>query len=169
MSIEDLIAAAEQDGKLFRFVPARTRRPTQRRAFLSCAAKEEIINANSALSLFRGAGFVEAALTRWVIGDRIYKGFLKRLRPPPAEIWEIRITQPTPQWRMFMRFACADTVVISKTYSRGLLGKEGSKAWTDAMGECDACWKATFGDVTPYVMGNRAAEYVTENCDDFKI
>lgn len=169
MSIEDLIAAAEHDRKLFRFVPARTRRSPRRRAFLSNAANEEIINANSALSLFRGAGFVEAALTRWVLGDPIYKGFLKRLRPPPADIWEIRVTQPTPQWRVFMRFAYADTIIVMKTYSRGLLGQEGSKAWNGAMIECEAFWKEIFATCPPFVRGDRSVEYVTENCDDFKI
>ncbi len=169
MSIEDLISQAERENRLVRFMP-RTRRPAKRRAFLSRVADQELRDPNNAGSILGGAGYMEAALARWVLGDPIYKGFIKLLKPPPVEnVWEIRVVEPTPAWRMFVRFAAPDTIIVSRAHTRGHLNKRGSKAWADAMRECDACWREIFGDAAPFVCGERSVGYVTENCDDFKV
>jgi hypothetical protein len=36
---------------------------------------------------------------------------LKRLRPPPPETWEMRVSEPLPGIRVFGRFACRNTFV----------------------------------------------------------
>jgi hypothetical protein len=170
MSIEPLIAEAESKDKLVRFVPTRTRHAVRRRAFLSKVASEEIRSSGSAAVLFKGAGHIEAALTKWVLGERIYEGFLKRLKPPPvADIWEIRVVQPTPQWRVFALFACPNTLIIYRSHTRGFLDKKGSAAWKSAMKGSAQFWAEIFGTEPPYRQGDRSVDYVTENCDDFKV
>ena len=168
MTIETLIKAAELDGRLIRFVP-RTRNPPQRRAFCSFRMIDEIRNPNSALNVLQGAGHVTAAITRWVAGDVIYKGFVKRLKPPPPDVWEIRVTWPSPQWRIFGCFAAQDTLVLSHYRSRGALGQFGSREWSAAMSECAAHWAGLFGSAPCYRNGDRSIGYVTGKCDDFKI
>jgi hypothetical protein len=76
MSIEALIAKVEAEHRLVRFLPERTRRPCRRRAFLSSQFSRELSNPNSAMALMRGSGYIQAQLTKWVLGDPIYKGFL---------------------------------------------------------------------------------------------
>ncbi len=164
------MASAEQSGKLVRFVPTRTRHKPRRRAFLSEMALDEIRNPKSAANAFRSAGYIEAALTKWVLGERIYEGFLKRLKPPPvSDIWEIRVVEPNPKWRVFMLFACPDTIIVYRSHTRGHLGNRGSKAWMDAMKGTAQFWHETFGRIPHFDGGDRSCDYVTENCDDFRV
>jgi hypothetical protein len=167
MSIENLIASLEAAGKLRPFKP-RSRHKAQRRLYLSPAAMADYDDPQSAINLLVGDGFVRAAMTRWTLGERIYKGFIKRLDPPPPEIWEMRVTEPIVQGRLLGRFACADTLVLTKFHTRGLLGKRGSVAWASAMQGCDSYWRTAFPGV-PIFSCASIHDYVTENCDDFEI
>jgi hypothetical protein len=173
MLIRARITALEAGGKLRRYV-AKSRHPSRRRRlYLTEIAMKDLDNSSSAVNMLVGKGFVEASLTRWVSGGRIWgdkkRGrFLDRLRPPPPEIWEIRVTEPVTQARLFGRFAEPDTLILTKFHTRSLLGNKGSQAWTTAMAECAKTWSDLFPNHTPFI-GSDIHAYVTENCDDFPI
>jgi hypothetical protein len=134
-------------------------------------AEKDLRQPSSATNLLVGKGAIIAALDRWVLGGLVYgtkRGeFLDRLDPPPPEVWEIRVTVPAVQARLFGRFAEPDTLILTKFHTRSFLGKRGSAAWTQAMNGCDVCWNELFG-VPPFSAANIHA-YVTENCDAFPI
>jgi hypothetical protein len=172
ISITATISTLEAVGKLTRYVP-RGRHLPKRRLYLTVEALNDLTNPNSAVNLLVRRSYVEAALTRWTLGERVYGNrrggrFLKRLDPPPSEIWEIRVTEPTPQARLLGRFAEPDTLILTKFFTRGLLGDKGSQAWQNAMQECELSWNTLFAGTPPF-SGNRIHVYVTENCDDFPI
>jgi hypothetical protein len=113
------------------------------------------------------------------LGGRVYaddKGkarFLKRLDPPPPEIWEIRVTEPRVQARLFGRFAEPDTLILFRFHSRGVLRNKKKAAakdseWRIVMTECDDTWNKLFPGIPPFI-GTSIHEYVTENCDAFAI
>src|ERR1700730_13678564 len=90
--------------------------------------------------------------------------FLKKLCPPPPEIWELRTTEPRVQARMFCRFTEPDTLIATKFYTRGLLGNKQSRSheWQKAMLSCEQDWNNLFPGIVPF-SGKSIHEYVTEN------
>jgi hypothetical protein len=178
MSITPHIAALEAAGKLRRYVP-RSRHPTRRCLFLTESAVRDLEDPNSATNILDVRGFIEGAMAHWVLGGRVYKDdrgnarFLKRLDPPPPEIWEIRVTEPRVQARLFGRFAEPDTLVLTRFHGRGVLKKKKkvvtkNDEWQIVMMECEATWKRLFLGFSPF-SSKTVHEYVTENCDDFPI
>ena len=172
MSITELLRGLRDADMLFPYLPVRTSKPARRRLFLTAHSEEQRTNPNSATNLLCGRGSIEAALNRWVLGERVYgdrKGrYLANLEPPPPEIWEIRVTEPTAQARLFGRFAEPDTLILTGFHTRRLLGDKGSQEWSDAMQDCVRQWEA-FLAALPIFSGSTIHEYVTENCDDFPI
>jgi hypothetical protein len=172
VSIKAHIAGYEAAGKLRRYVP-RSRHAPRRRLYLASMAMKDFDDPSSAVNLLVGTGFIEAAMARWVSGGLVYgdarKGrFLDRLCPPPPEIWELRVTEPVVQARLFGRFAEPDTLILTKFHTRQLLGNKGSEGWNQAMNHCEKIWNDLFPDIAPFCASNIHA-YVTENCDDFPI
>lgn len=172
MSIATHIIALEAAGKLRRYAPA-SRWPLKRRLYLSESAVKDLEDANSASNLLGIRGYIEGALTRWTTGglvfadDRGKPRFLKRLKPPPPEIWEIMVTEPVIHARLFCRFAEPDTlIIVTKFHTRKLLGNKGSEAWKLAMMECEKAWNSLFS--APPFVGKTIHDYVTENCDACK-
>jgi hypothetical protein len=171
--MQTMIAVLEATGELTRYVP-RSRHPPKRRLYLTKAALADLTDPQSAVNVLVGRGYIDAALTRWTLGDRVYadeKGkcrFLCRLAPLPPEIWDIRVTEPIVQARLFGRFAEPDTLILTKFHTRQMLGKNGSPGWKNAMNACAATWDALFGSQSPF-MGATIHDYVTGNCDDFRI
>lgn len=131
-------------------------------------------NPNSAVNLLVGRGPIEAALMAWTLGDYLpdngagEAGFIKRLERPPPEIWEIRVTHPAAQARIFGRFAEQDTFIATDMNTRSLLGRKGSQNWKQACASCAADWTALFPTNPPF-QGNVVADYISENCDDFPL
>jgi hypothetical protein len=136
--------------------------------YVALEAWSELNNPQSAICLLVGRGVVEAALTRWVSGARIYRAFLRRLDAPPPEIWEIRVTEPLVRARLFGRFADSDTFILTNMRTRQLLGKRGSVGWARAMSDCEQCWGRLFPGHAPYA-GTWMRDYVTENFDDYEL
>lgn len=172
MSIIDDIAVHEQTGALTRFEP-RTRRPLRRCLFLTAEALRDLNDANSATNLLVGRGRIIAALERWVRGERVYAygnngTFLKRLKPPPHEVWEMKITEPIVQARLFCRFAYPNTLIMTRFHTRQMLGRRGSGQWEAAMRACEESWNQLFPSLAPF-SANSPHEYITENCDDFDL
>lgn len=171
MAISTHIARLEASGDLRRY-EHRSRHAPRRRLYLGRRAMKEFDDPSSAVNLLVGNGFIKAALTRWVSGGRIYgdrrRRFLSRLSPPPPEIWEIRVTEPIVQARLFGRFAEPDTLILTNFHTRGHLGDKGSAAWKTAMADCERLWRDLFQNMEPFC-GNNINAYVTENCDAFPI
>lgn len=174
MSIVNSIVALERKGELTRYVPARTLRPAARRLFMTRNMTQLLTNPSSPVNLLVGRGAIEAELTAWTVGDYLYDngrggaGFIKKLEPPPPEIWEIRVTHPAPQARIFGRFAEPDTFVATTMHTRDYLGGKGSRTWVDTCNQCAADWSALLPMFPPY-RGNIVSDYITEDCDDFPL
>jgi hypothetical protein len=172
MSIKTHIAALEAAGKLRRYVP-KGRHPPKRLLYLAGDAMKDFDDPSSAVNLLVGKGFIEAALTRWstgglVWGDKKRGRFIVRLCPPPPEIWEVRVIEPTVHARLFGRFAEPDNLILTKFHTRRLLGNKGSQGWTAAMNNCAAAWDGLLPNNPPF-SASTIHDYVTENCDDFPI
>jgi hypothetical protein len=172
MSTRLSIVQLQSAGKLLPFEP-RTRQPAKRRLYLAQPAAADLANPQSATNILSGRGYIEAALTRWTAGGRVFgdakRGrFLFRLDPPPPEIWEIRVTEPTVQSRLLGRFVEPDTLILTKFYTRPLLGKKGSAEWSAGMTACVAIWNELFPDSEPF-SGTHIQNYVSDNCDEFPI
>lgn len=172
MSIGVQIAALEQMGSLRRYVH-RSRHPPRRRLYLGASALRDFDDLSSAVNMLAGKGYIEAALTRWVSGGLIYGDvkkarFLARLSSPPSEIWEIRVTEPVTQARLFGRFAEPDTLILTNFHTRSYLGARGSSGWRTAMTTCIQSWNELFPNHGPFI-GLDIHSYVTENCDDFPL
>src|SRR5438445_9877249 len=99
MSIAQHIGQLEAAGKLRSYKP-RSRLPAARRLYLTETAVKDLESPQSATNILDVRGFIEGAMARWVLGQRVYADergrpcFLKRLDLPPPEIWEIRVTEP---------------------------------------------------------------------------
>jgi len=172
MSIRQHIAALEAAGKLVRYMPRGPGKP-RRRLYLCPDAQGDLSNPASAVNALVGKGFIVQALDRWTLGGLVYGNkrrgeFLDRLDPPPPEIWEIRVTPPAIQARLFGRFAEPDTLILTKFHTRPYLGDRGSQAWNEAMKQCARCWDEHFPNDAPF-SGPDIQAYVTENCDAFPI
>lgn len=176
MSMAKTISGLVAEQRLF---PYRGRQsgPTRRRLYLTEQALRDFEDRGSAVNLLCGRGAIEAAMTRWVSGGLVYGveedgefvsgGFIKRLDPPPKEIWEMRVTEPEIQARLFGRFAEPNAFVLTRFHARTSLGRKRSRAWKTAMNECEEAWRALFG--TDPFHGLTIHDYVTEKCDDFPI
>lgn len=122
MLIGQYIAKLEGAGKLRRYMPT-GRYPPKRRLYLTSSAMKDFDDPRSAVNLLVGKGYIAAAMTRWVSGGLVYgdnrRGrYLDRLTSPPPEIWEIRVTEPAVQGRLFGRFAEPDTLILTKFHTR---------------------------------------------------
>lgn len=145
----------------------------KRRLYLTREATKALNDPNSPTNLLSGKGYIHGALVKWVCGEQIYKGFLKRLDEPPPEIWAIRVTEPVVQSRLFGRFAYEDTIILTHFHTRQALGPrlvrgQTSQKWAQAMSRCESSWNSLF-PTTPPFFASTIADYVTENCDDFRI
>jgi hypothetical protein len=173
MSIRDQIAAHESTA-LWRFEPPKT--VIKRRLYLTATARKHLTDPGSATNVLGLRGYIQAAMTHWVSGGRVRgdeKGkarFLKRLCPPPAEIWEIRVTDPTPQVRLLGRVVEPDTLILDRFHTRRYLGEKKSpnSGWKEALPACDSALNALF-PMEPLFQRQSIKDYVTENCDDYKI
>jgi len=111
---------------------------------------------------------------RWVSGGRIIADerskprFLKRLCPPPPEIWEVRVTDPIPQVRLIGRLVEQDTLILDRFHTRAYLGDKGDPGWKEAMDGCHATLSKIFPD-EPLLMADTIFAYVSENRDDCKL
>jgi len=170
MSIDRHINALRASGELTPYVP---RSAAKRRAYLTEQALHDLTNPASATNLFKLRGYIENSLTRWTTGGRVhaYKRkpmFLKRLCPPPPEIWEIKVTEPDVQVRLFGRFTCPNTLILTNFHTRDFLRRKGSANWVVAMEICRETWENLFPSHPPF-QGSTIHDYVLENCDDFEL
>ena len=175
MSIPETLQALQLSGELTPWIPTRTRQKPKRRLYLTGEALKDLRDPNSATNLLAWnrqitRGRIEANLDHWVTGGLVYlnrkRRFMCRLKPPPPEIWEIRVTEPQPQVRLFGRFIEPDTFIVTKLHLRHQLGNKGSQVWTTAMSDCARKWSSLFPSI-PAFSANTVHEYITEKCDDY--
>ncbi len=98
----------------------------------------------------------------------MYARYLWRLESPPSEVWEIRVTEPIPQVRIFCRFSEPDSLVVTSMHTRGLLKNKDSPEWLRVMNHCVAEWDTLLPGYAPF-SASRVTEYVSENCDDYDL
>lgn len=171
MSIRDCIIAKE-GRELWRFEPPKL--TVRRRLYLTPTARKHLTDPGSATNVLGLRGFIQSAMTHWVTGGRIRADergkprFLKRLCPPPPEIWEVRVTDPVPQIRLLGRIVEADTLILDRFHTRRYLGNKGDAGWKEAMEACEGTFANLFPGEPPF-RGNSIHDYVTENCDEFRI
>ncbi len=171
MSIRLRIIALE-GVDLWRFEPPKLL--LKRRLYLTATGRKYLIDPDSATNILRLRGFIQSAMVHWVSGGRVRadvnrKGrFLKRLDPPPPEIWEIRVTDPVPQVRLLGRIVEPDTFIVHRIHTRKYLGDKGGQGWTEAMNACVSEFDRLFPG-EPLFQRNSIYDYVTENCDDVAI
>jgi len=87
---------------------------------------------------------------------------MARLDPADAEVWEIRIYERNPQWRLFGRFATTDVFVVL----RGpILRKEVTGRFDQMINECHLEWRSLFGSSNPpnFIGSNRLHDYISRN------
>src|ERR1051326_6188784 len=167
ISVANRLSALEAGKRIVPYRPV-SRYPARRRLYLAEQAIRDFNDRGSAVNMLVGAGVIEAAMTRWVLGGLVFGNrrrglFLVRLQPPPPEVWEMRVIEHNPQARLFGRFAEQDTLILTAFYTRAHLGKKGSRAWCDAMNACVASWERLFPGTAP-LSGNTIHDYVSENC-----
>jgi hypothetical protein len=171
MSIYDVIKANEGT-LLWRFEPPK-RMPLKRRLFLTAGARKQLTDKGSVINGLGARGYVQNALVRWVTGGLVHADelgkprFLKRLCPPPSEIWEIRVTDPVPQIRLLGRIVEPDTLILTQFHTRTHLDNPNS-GWKTEMPACDSVLAQIFAG-EPLMMKTLISDYVTENCHAFKI
>jgi hypothetical protein len=85
---------------------------------------------------------------------------LKRLEPPPPEIWEMRVSEPSPGIRVFGRFAHKDIFIALLWEDRILLGPFGSRRWKYFASKCEQDWHKYFPRHNP-VEGRSINEYLS--------
>jgi hypothetical protein len=90
MSIAQAIKALDAANELFPYQPLGTRKRAKRRAYLTEAAARDFNDPQSAVNLLCGRAYIAGALTRWVLGDRVYgdhkQGRFLAILPPLLRI-----------------------------------------------------------------------------------
>jgi hypothetical protein len=176
MSIKAHLKSLEGAGKITRFaapVPFSSRRAL----YLAPELMKELTNPSSHVNFHKAAADCERMMERWVKGDpmNISLGgpgrgsMLARLDPPPSDVWELRVTDPRPQFRIFCQFAGPDILIATSVENRNLLGEKArgrkrSDAWSKAMYGCTEKCGELLAPFKPFSSDN-AADYVTEKCN----
>ena len=178
MSIHEMLQQLEGEGKLVRYLPP-DGVAEKRMLLMTQSLRQEIFSRRSATAYFGQTRWILSAFDRWVSGSEVTVrwsgrqggGDLALLEPPPEEIWEFRIVQPQPQMRVFARFVARDVVIAMACHNRDALGParrsrdRRSKAWLEAMYECESAWTRIFGGTRP-LRGSAIGDYISENAWD---
>lgn len=174
MSIRERLNLAVEQGHLVRYQRASVE--GFRQLYLTAALYDELQNEQSAIAFFGQRSAVSAFFTRWLNGSRLSlrieertgRNEMARLEPPPEEIWEMRITEPRPQLRIFGRFVDRNVFVAMFAVNRDRLGNafstpgRKSQSWLGAMYDCETLWNGIFGGAEPF-RGATHGDYVSEN------
>lgn len=174
MSIEATLSELEIAGDLVRFTP-RKGLASKRGLFMTVPLDTALSHPNSTVAHYKARKHILRLFERWVTGELMTismngggtGAFIAQLDPPPPDIWELRVTEPRPQFRVFCRFIAKDLIVATCVRTRDELGprsvrsKKRSKAWTDAMYDCKTQWDKILPGTTP-IAGHLSTDFVTE-------
>jgi hypothetical protein len=175
MSSKVLIAGNAFLVPVLRYKP-KGNRAARRCLFLATDILKEYDNDTSACVSLAGRGPIKSVFEHWTLGQRIYgrkeKGkfvrgaFMCPLDPPPPDIWEIRVTQPTNQVRIFGLFTAPNHFLATNMHTRRFLDEDAG--WAEAMKRSAEIWNGLFPNSQPF-RGTTVHDYITEKCDDFPI
>lgn len=174
MSIKAHLSALEDDGRVTSF-RAPTPHSSKRALYLTATLAEELKNPTSNVNYHKAASDCERMMERWVAGEpmKVKLGgagrgaMLARLDPPPSDVWELRITDPSPQFRIFCQFVAPDILLATYVENRAVLGERNrgrkrSQAWSNAMYSCANEVAELIAPHGSFTAGT-IEEYVTEN------
>ena len=151
MSIKPHLADLVKRGLLQPFV-LKHPRCEKRALYFTPDVDKEITSTSSAVNFHGARADCVRAMERWVAGDGVdmslsgpgRETLLARLDSPPADVWEIRVTEPKVHFRIFCQFASRDVLIATHIRTRSSLGAKHrasgvrSKEWTSAMHACRA-------------------------------
>lgn len=176
MSIRTHLNGLVSEGTLHSFMVQPPLRPL-RALYFTPAVFKELDDPGSTVNYHGVRADCLRVMERWVSGGMIAMSMsgsgrgavLARLDPPPPDAWELRITEPNVQFRLFCQFVERDVLVATHIRPRGTLlskkmrsGKTRSSAWTGAMWDCKTtCQKL----ITPQVAlnGDDPALFISES------
>lgn len=167
MSIEDQLVAREEDGKIHAFKPPKGFK-AKRALYISSSVLKEITGANTNVAFHKCKMDIERVFDSWVKGDEFRvsetgsgKGAtLAKLDPPPEGVWELRITEPKTQFRVFCQFAKKDVLVATAIENRNILGDKYTangkfaKEWQRVMHGSKNAWDGLFPGCAPVVVSD---------------
>ncbi|RWC61515.1 hypothetical protein [Mesorhizobium sp.] len=176
MSIRIHLNGLVSKGSLHSFMVHHPLRP-MRALYFTPAVFKELNDPASTVNYHGVRADCLRVMERWVSGGSIAMSMsgsgkgavLARLDPPPPDAWELRITEPNVQFRLFCQFVEKDVLVATHMRPRGTLlgkkmrsGKTRSSAWTGAMWDCK---KACQSLITPHVAigGDDPASFISES------
>jgi hypothetical protein len=175
MSIRDQVNDCCKDGRLFRLTGLLPGRPELREAYVSPDLYKLILFSDEDRWIATAqafAHFIEGRLVVLPHEEKHHRGaFMLRLRinriakPPPPEIWEVRVTDPEPGIRVFGRFFERDAFVAFTWQDRLDLGNpytewKAREAWWAAAQRCRVRWANHFGSLKP-LSGKYPNDYLT--------
>ncbi len=106
---------------------------------------------------------LEADMSHFVEGGLITEDFLKQLKPPRYEHWELRSRKPKPSLRVFGRFAKPNVFIGTHVDRRDRLGGMESPEFEHEKLVCEDHWNGA-GLPAPFTHPNFEYEaYITEN------
>jgi hypothetical protein len=180
MSIVDLIQQRVDENKLRYLRPILDSDPIKRTLVVSMAIHAALEgpwqDTEMERRCFRLRADLEAFVKGHVIGMCLTPhehktAYMGRLDSPKDEVWDIRCRDPSPAFRIFGRFACADTFVALLLRPRSVevewseenpLGDRQSIEWQFAIIETQNAWEDLFGYINP-VHGDELSVYVSHN------
>lgn len=177
MSIFMRLKELEDAGKVFR-VDAPHGFSAKRGLYITEPLKKLLDNPTSSVGFHGGRPHIARIFERWVKGETMTirlgghnpAAFIAQLDPPPPDVWELRVTEPIVQFRIFCRFVAQDVILATAVRSRNELGKRKTKsgqraqAWKEAMGDCEKQWNDCFPNHTVHP-GIEAGHFLTEFVD----
>jgi hypothetical protein len=180
MSIHDLIQQRLNENKLRYLRPILDSDPVERTLLVSIEIYSALEGPWQNIEMERRCFVLRADLESFVKGETIgmcltahahKTAYMGRLDKPKDEVWDIRCRDPSPAFRIFGRFACADTFVALKLRPRSVevewsserpLGDRNSIQWQIAILETQNAWEDLFPYCNP-VHGEDLNVYVTNN------
>jgi hypothetical protein len=154
MLIADAIQRLCNKGSLFPVESLRWREPQIRTVHVSADLHRFLETKSGDASTNRDRRKLQALFDAFIAGDFVSATFekdtmgtdLKRLQPPPAEIWEAKIgVKKFVQFRVFGRFADYNHfVALTGPVDRTNIDTENEKI------RCQDTWRNLFGDLSPH-------------------
>lgn len=153
----------EASGELKLWRPIDVGQGIKRCLYLSKAADAALQQFAAQEGVHRAAGLLQD-LNRFSSGRMLrLPDDLKRLYAPPPEIWELRMRQPKPQFRLIGGFYSLDTLIVVGAMPRDALAARG--AWRQAMAAADREWSRLFPG-RDRLLGTKVEDYVTNTDPD---
>lgn len=164
MSTIEILKEHVQNGNLIQFVPTDFFGVLPQRGLYMPDGLHNMLHQESTdIKDNQDLPFIKARLAIFVNGKKIDNFYyMKRLQKAPFDIWEIRVKDMLPQYRVFGMFAYIDTFICSHIVRRDQLGGFNSKEWDQAKVLAHAYWCSLFPGISRHT-GNHFSDYIESN------